>query len=223
VQRDEIRDQLARGFGLNASHQDVLNAAIGGPAVTLTSALELPRTADGAANTDNSKQLAQLNNQLAQLSIVQQTSISNIAENSRAVLQNTVAHTSTATSALGAIGDATASALGGGFAISPILSGLLGLFGGSNKVSAPPLLPFTLPPPVKYEGGIASTSGQVVPVSYGEREQPRPIVQSAPAQVIVQVNAMDSKSFSDHSDEIALAVRRAILTSNSLSDVISDL
>jgi hypothetical protein len=34
---------------------------------------------------------------------------------------------------------------------------------------------------------------------------------------------MDSKSFLDHSDEIAQAVREAMLSSHSLNDVIADL
>jgi hypothetical protein len=37
------------------------------------------------------------------------------------------------------------------------------------------------------------------------------------------VNAMDSQSFLDHSDDIAMAVKQAILNSSSLNDVISDL
>ena len=39
----------------------------------------------------------------------------------------------------------------------------------------------------------------------------------------IQVNAMDSQSFLDHSDDIAMAVKQAILNSSSLNDVISNL
>ena len=42
-------------------------------------------------------------------------------------------------------------------------------------------------------------------------------------QITVQVQAMDSRSFLDHSDEIAAAVRTALLSSNSLNDVIAEL
>jgi hypothetical protein len=39
-------------------------------------------------------------------------------------------------------------------------------------------------------------------------------------QITVQVQAMDSQSFLDHSDDIAAAVRQAMLTSTTLNDVI---
>jgi hypothetical protein len=39
----------------------------------------------------------------------------------------------------------------------------------------------------------------------------------------VQVSAMDSQSFLDHSSDIANAVRRALLDSHPLSDVIAEL
>jgi hypothetical protein len=41
--------------------------------------------------------------------------------------------------------------------------------------------------------------------------------------ILVQVQAMDSQSFMDHSQQIAQAVRQAMLNSNSLNDVIQDL
>jgi hypothetical protein len=39
----------------------------------------------------------------------------------------------------------------------------------------------------------------------------------------VQVQAIDSQSFLDHSDEIARAVRQAMLNMNSINDVVTDL
>jgi hypothetical protein len=45
---------------------------------------------------------------------------------------------------------------------------------------------------------------------------------SAP-QITVHVQAMDSRSFMDHSHDIASAVREAVLNIHSLNDVISDL
>jgi 2C-methyl-D-erythritol 2,4-cyclodiphosphate synthase len=41
--------------------------------------------------------------------------------------------------------------------------------------------------------------------------------------ITVQVNAMDSRSFLDHSDDIAHAVREAILSAHTLTDVVSEL
>jgi hypothetical protein len=45
---------------------------------------------------------------------------------------------------------------------------------------------------------------------------------SAATQVTVQVQAMDSKSFLDHREEIARAVRQAVLSSHSLNDALRD-
>ena len=45
---------------------------------------------------------------------------------------------------------------------------------------------------------------------------------SAPAQITVQVQAMDSQSFLDHSADIAMAVRQAMLESSVLNDVIRE-
>ena len=42
-------------------------------------------------------------------------------------------------------------------------------------------------------------------------------------QITVQVQAMDSQSFLDHSDDIAQAVRQAMLNMNSINDVITNL
>jgi hypothetical protein len=47
---------------------------------------------------------------------------------------------------------------------------------------------------------------------------------AVPATAInVNVQAMDARSFLDHSNEIAQAVRQAMLNLNSINDVVSDL
>jgi hypothetical protein len=50
-----------------------------------------------------------------------------------------------------------------------------------------------------------------------------PVTQAAAPQVTIQVQAMDSRSFLDHSTEIARAVREAMLNMHSLNDVVSEL
>ena len=47
--------------------------------------------------------------------------------------------------------------------------------------------------------------------------------QTAGPQISIQVNALDSQSFMDHSNEIADAVRQAMLNMHPLNDVVSDL
>jgi hypothetical protein len=43
------------------------------------------------------------------------------------------------------------------------------------------------------------------------------------SEITIQVQAMDSRSFMDHSHDIAKAVREAMLNMHALNDVISDL
>jgi hypothetical protein len=70
-------------------------------------------------------------------------------------------------------------------------------------------------------------------VVYGQNGLPQAAPQSqtqAPAasssqasQITIQVNAMDSQSFMDHSYDIAQAVRSAMLNMSSINDVVSSL
>ena len=58
----------------------------------------------------------------------------------------------------------------------------------------------------------------VAATAAGEASKP-----SAAPQISVNVQAMDARSFLDHSNEIAQAVRQAMLNLNSLNDVVNDL
>jgi hypothetical protein len=78
---------------------------------------------------------------------------------------------------------------------------------------------------VNAAGGFSgSSAGGVVGVDNADGGLPRPAPSSSSAsgapQITVQVQAMDSQSFLDHSNDIALAVRQAMLQSSVLSDVI---
>ena len=77
---------------------------------------------------------------------------------------------------------------------------------------------------VSYLGGISAESGWAVKeADYGAGWQARGMeTERTPAQVTVQVQAMDSRSFLDHRDEIAAAVRQALLESHSLGDVMGE-
>jgi len=119
----------------------------------------------------------------------------------------------------------------GGLGIGSLISGISSLFGGGSDQPAPaPLIKYTPPPVLQYQGAVGS-NGQVSAYDYNDRGGIRPVdgqqsaqtSRSAATQVVVQVNAMDSKSFMDHSDEIAQAVRAAMLNSSSLNDVISEI
>lgn len=112
--------------------------------------------------------------------------------------------------------------LGGGLSLMPLVSLLSGLFGGGQQAQPAPLTPFALPPSLSLE---SSASGQ--DISWGENGQPRASAGNSSGggsqQITVQVQAMDSQSFLDHSDDIARAVRQSMLNMNPLNDIISSL
>lgn len=169
------------------------------------------------------EQVAALSKQLIDLKAAQQTSVDSILKNTQALNQNTVAKSSTASSGNTA-GNLLSSIFGSSLGLSPIVKGFLSLFGGSDTKAPQPLVPFTLPPAVQYQGGYsASNRGQISAVDYGQSGAARVSSPVPSPTVQIQVNAMDSRSFLDHSDDIARAVREAMLHSNSLNDVISDL
>jgi hypothetical protein len=113
------------------------------------------------------------------------------------------------------------SVLGGGLSIMPLISLFSSLFGGGQSEQPAPLVPFSLPPSLNLQ---STTSGQ--DVSWGENGLPRSAgsnSSNAGQQITVQVQAMDSQSFLDHSDDIAKAVKQAMLNMNSINDVVTGL
>jgi hypothetical protein len=177
------------------------------------------------SNSDITGQLTSLTTQITSLSSIQQSQITALQDNTQAVTQNTTSKGTGGSSVGNTVASAASSFLGGGLSsLSPLIGGLLSLFGGGGGQTLAVPSPFMLPAPVQSQAGLtASAPGQVTPVSYGATGQPRAASGGGSAQVTIQVNAMDSQSFLDHSDDIANAVKQAILNSNSLNDVISGL
>lgn len=175
------------------------------------------------SNNEMADQISSLVSQISGLNSTEQAAITAIQGNTQAVTQNTSSK-GTGSSAASQAGNIAESLFGGALSLSPILSGIMSLFSGGSNTPAAPMAPFMLPAPVQYQAGLTGSAagGSAAPVSYAEGGQPRAQTPQAP-QVTVQVNAMDSQSFLDHSDEIANAVRTALLNSNALGDVISDL
>lgn len=193
-------------------------SAAGGGGSTGSAAAGLSGTSQGSIQDVNDS-LSSLAEQIGNLTSVQQSQISATQDNTTALGQNTTTKGSGGTAG-GTLGGIASSILGSG--LSPIISGLIGLFGGSSTQNLSAPTPFMLPPAVNYQAGVTGT-GQVAPVDSGQNGQPRIQQASSAPQVTVQVNAMDSQSFLDHSDDIANAVKAALLNSHSLSDVITDL
>lgn len=133
---------------------------------------------------------------------------------------------------------------GGGLTLLPVVSSILKLFGVGKTQDAPPALEkFALPAPIRAEAGL-SQSGETFLIDRGVGDRIRPLTPAASggsdgvtgtggqadtagpspgASITVNVQAMDSQSFLDRREDIARAVREAMLQSHSLNDVVSEL
>jgi hypothetical protein len=144
-----------------------------------------------------------------------------------------------------------ATVLKAGLGTAPLAHLVSRLFGGGGPEAPPPLVKYERPAPIRIER--ANRSAEDGRVSFAEfdygqggalriQEQesrraaglPRtgPLstdISSLPPtdvrvpQITVNVQAMDSRSFLDHSDDIARAVRDAMLNMHALNDVVSEL
>ena len=150
-----------------------------------------------------------------------------VTENTQAVAQNTVSQTHEgAASTVGAVAKTAAKTILGGLTLVPLVSALVGLFKG-DKPEPPPLAAYALPPAIQFQGAVQQDNSQgILPADYGQDGLPRAIPQGAQyyaTPVTVQVQAIDSRSFMDHSEDIARAVRDALLNAHALGDVVSEL
>jgi hypothetical protein len=129
-----------------------------------------------------------------------------------------------------------------------LIVGLLGLFESGGTPAPPAMVKYAMPDPIYFEG--ADTGSDVSGADYDQMGMPRAYgaapnrasaqtsgnatpgsssssnsttSSAAAPQITVNVQAMDSRSFLDHSSEIARAVRDAMLNLNSINDVVNDL
>ena len=125
-------------------------------------------------------------------------------------------------SIFGTIGSTLDGVLGGGLGLGSMISGIADLFGGGDS-STPAALPtYMAPLPINLDAGFSEGGGGAFGVDSGQGGAPRAMTNSPASQITVQVQAMDSQSFLDHSGDIALAVRQAMLQSSVLNDVIRE-
>ena len=165
-----------------------------------------------------SEEIARLAEQLQQLQAAGQSAAESTRSGSAAPPGNSGGQS---------IGSTLLDVFGTGLGLSPLISGLASLFGKGSDTSAPVLLTkFVLPPSIQVNGGVSESGGQAFGVDNPQGGLPRPAPTggqaAGPAQITVQVQAMDSQSFLDHSADIAMAVRQAMLESSVLNDVVRE-
>jgi hypothetical protein len=171
------------------------------------------------------EQLTTIASQLQELQTINQSQMESIEANTSAVSANTGSKgSSSGTSTAGSIGSTLLDVLGLGSGLSPLISGLVSLFGGGGSSPTTAVTPYIQPLPVNLQAGFSgSGAGGASGVDYGEGGQPRQTTAaSAQQQITVQVQAMDSQSFLDRSNDIAAAVRKAMLETSTLNDVIRE-
>ncbi len=168
-------------------------------------------------------QLTTIATQLQALQTINQSQIASIEANTNAVSANT-SNKGSAGSAAASVGNTLLNVLGIGSGLSPLISGLVSLFGGGGSGQTTAVTPYIQPLAVDLQAGFrGSTAGGASGVDYGQGNVPRQVTAAAPQQqVTVQVMAMDSQSFLDRSNDIAAAVRKAMLETSTLSDVIRE-
>src|ERR1022692_3828443 len=126
-----------------------------------------------------------------------------------------------------------------GFGLAPLISGLVSLFSGGSPAAPAPLVKYALPAAVDFQA--AESQGQMTGLDYSQTGTPRSYAPAgasggtassgtasssgngAASQITVNVQAMDARSFMDRSNDIALAVRDAMLNVNAINDVVNDL
>jgi len=109
-----------------------------------------------------------------------------------------------------------------GLGVAPLVGSLIGLFGGGEREEPAPFVKYAMPASVNIEA--AERGGRITMSDYDQTGMSRAYQPAAASpQITVNVQAMDARSFMDRSGDIALAVRDAMLNSNSINDVVNDL
>jgi hypothetical protein len=238
-----IRKTLAAAFPLREVKQPHASVLTAPDVYAWTSLPVRPNSSDGAGSAtvtqvlqvtlkETSTAVTEANKQLSALLPVQQQNLDNISQNTQALVNNTASKSSGGSSVLSTAGNIAGSIFGGGSLLSPIIRGLVSLFGG-GPTPQPAFTAFTMPAPIHLDttfnsplpGGvqqtIPQTAASVSPAASSDQGSDRG---TAPTPAIqINVNAIDSKSFLDHSDQIAQAVRQALLNSHPLADVIAEI
>lgn len=170
---------------------------------SVSTVTELEQLGERSALTE---QMGNLARQIELLRGVQQDQADATGANTRALIEGTSSRmlNGVSTAARGALG-----ILGGG-ALAPWIPGLLRLFGGGSSEQPQSLVTAERPQPLRIDETVAQNARASNPST------------ALPA-ITVNVQAFDSRSFVDHSSDIADALRRALLEAHSVQDVLGEL
>src|SRR5712691_4867325 len=168
-----------RSLGALASGPSTQDQAVTG---TLPS---LIGTSDGSsAGTGPSSvltnQLTTITQQLQQLQTINQTQIETMQNNTRAVDQNSRTRGQSGGSTASSIGNTLQGIFGFGLGLSPLISGLVSLFGSGGSSQPAPPTPFVMPLPVKANAGISASSPGAFTVDNADGGVPRPAPAAMP-------------------------------------------
>jgi len=180
----------------------------------------------GSGGADSTASMSQASQEISQLESQFKQQADLIQANTQALQDSTSVHTGTSIGS--SIGGAATSILGGGLGLlSPIVTGIMSLFGLGGSKSAPAPLPFYTPPPsVQMSDTLRSATPSAASASSAAPSAGSGSgggASSAAPQVTVNVSAMDSQSFMDRSGDIANAVRDAMLNLHPINDVVANL
>ena len=199
--------------------------AVGRNTVTELLNTVLPQTVGSLSDT-----LSTLSQHFDNLVSTSQLQSEALAANTQAIIQET--STQQNQNITSELGRAASGLLQGGLGFSPVISGLMDLFGGGAPAAPRPLMPFSLPPSLTFQAANTDAYGPQPAADYTQAGIPRVVygpafAGAAPSatspQITINVHAIDSQSFSNHSSDIAKAVREAILNMHALNDVVTDL
>jgi len=166
--------------------------------------------------------IGQLAQRLAELAAVSRLQADTVEANTRAVMENSLVKAGESKgSAAGGAARTVLGFLGSGLGMVRLIGKL---FGGEERPKETAPARWVAPPPIEWTAALSG--GRLQPLDYGQGPLPRTVAgapPSAPAPITIQVQAIDSRSFLDHSAEIARAVKEALLNTHTLGDVVADL
>ncbi len=244
METSDVAQELLRVLGRQSEQKAMAPVWIPDEAAGVAASVDMLKTAGGLGGSSNDgataanglnwmmqgqdqsvleESISRLTQGMEQLRISTQTQAESVNANTDALGQNTASQAKkgdgSAASAIGKILSPVWKTTG----IGAIVSGLSSLFGGGGEAQAASLTPYVAPAPIRYEATLsaarnAADSGAAAVDRTGSesRAAVAPTVQ-------VNVQAMDSRSFLDHSDAIASAVRDAMLRSHALNDVVNEI